>query len=151
MTIAALIAVLLLFVAAALELRRSLPAQNIAMILVVLMAGEAAAEAVWTGRAPSWRACLFWPAAIVLARAAGRWGLRRRRTNYGLRLVFVGGAAAALAQLALALPGASWAAALKLAAARFGLTAVCLFWLAPWFISKFPRQPKDHACQEAEQ
>jgi len=141
------IAVAGLLVAAALVLARALPPQNVALILGSLIAGEMALETLWTGPASLWRGSLFWPAIIVLARVGGRWILRRRREdwNYGVWLIVLASAVAALVQFAIALSGATWSAALKLSVVRFGAAALCLFWLAPWFISKLPQQPQDHA------
>jgi hypothetical protein len=52
---------------------------------------------------------------------------------------------AALVEFALTLRGVNLSVALKLSAIRFGASAFCLFWLSPWFISKLPQQPQDHA------
>jgi hypothetical protein len=138
-----------LLVSAALVLARALPAQNVALILGGLAAYEWALESLWhpLGSGSLWRGLLFWPALVVLARAGGRWMLRRRRQNwnYGVWLVVLASAAAALAQFVLALSDATWAVALKLAALRFAATVFCLFWLSPWFISKFPQQPQERA------
>jgi hypothetical protein len=136
-----------LMAAAALMLARTLPAQNVAVILGGLIACEIALEALWIASDSPWRASLFWPAVIVLARMGGRWILRRRRAdwNYGVWLILLASGVAALVELAIALYGAKWPAALKLSAGRFGAAAFCLFWLSPWFISKLPQQPQDHA------
>ncbi len=136
-----------LLAAAALVLARALPAQNAALILGCLIAWEMALEFAWPGPDSSWRGWLFWPALVVLARVAGRWVLRRRRQdwNYGVWLIALAGAVAALAQWAIALRGMACTAAAKLSAMRFVSTAFCLFWLSPWFVSKFPRQPREGA------
>jgi hypothetical protein len=136
-----------LFVAAALVLARALPVQNVALILCSLIACEVVLATVWKASDSLWRGWLFWPAFLVLARAGGRWILRRRHAdwNYGVWLVVLASAVTALAQFAISLSGAKWSVALKLSAVRFGAAAFCLFWLSPWFISKFPKQPQDHA------
>jgi hypothetical protein len=133
--------------AAALALARTLPAQNVALILVSLVACEIVLEAVSPGFSSRWQGWFFWPAILVLARAGGRWFLRLRRKdwNYGVWLILLSTAVASLVQFALALRGVSLAGALKLCAIRFGVSAFCLFWLSPWFISKLPQQPQDHA------
>jgi hypothetical protein len=141
------IAVAVLLALAALVLARTLPAQNVALILGSLIAFEIALESVWNGPASLWAGWFFWPAIIVLARVGGRWLLRRRRQdwNYGVWLIVLASAVAALAQFAIALSDVKWPVALKLSAVRFGAAAFCLFWLSPWFISKLPQQPQDHA------
>jgi hypothetical protein len=50
-----------------------------------------------------------------------------------------------LAQFAIALAGSPWTFAFKYAAIRFASTAFCLLFLSPWFISKLPQQPHNHA------
>jgi hypothetical protein len=139
--------VAVLLVAAAVVLARALPAQNVALILGSLIACEVALESVWIGPDSLWRGWFFWPAIVVLARVGGRWILRRRRPdwNYGVWLIVLASAVAALVQFAIALSGAKWSVALKLSAVRFGASALCLFWLSPWFISKLPQQPQDQA------
>jgi hypothetical protein len=136
-----------LLAAAVLTLARILPAQNIAMILGSLAAYEAALETVQAGPHSLWRGLLLWPATIVLARAGCRWILRswRRDWNYGLLLIVMAGATAALVEFAVTPSGSRWAFAAKLAAIRFASTALCLFVLSPWFISKLPHEPRHHA------
>jgi hypothetical protein len=133
-----------LLLAAALVLARALPAQNVALILGCLIAWEMALEWAWPGLGSHWDGWLFWPAMSVLARTGGRWFLRRRRQdwNYGVWLLVLAGAVAALAQWGLALRGATWIAACRLSAIRFASTVFCLFWLSPWFVSKHPRQSR---------
>ena len=141
------IIIAVLVVSVALMLARTLPAQNVALILGSLIACEIALEAVWSVPASSWRGWFIWPAILVLARVGGRWFLRLRRKdwNYGVWLILLASAVSALVQFSIAFPGANWSAALKLSAIRFGVSAFCLFWLSPWFISKLPQQPQDHA------
>ena len=141
------IAVAGLLLAAALGLARALPAQNVALILGSLIACEMALEAGWIRPYSLLPGLLFWPAVTILARMGGRWLLRRRRQdwNYGVWLIVLASAVAALVQFAIALAGAKWSVALKLSAVRFAAAALCLFWLSPWFISKLPQQPQDHA------
>jgi len=138
---------LFLLVAAARLLARALPAQNVALILGSLIVSELALHAVWTGPGLLWRDLLFWPAMVIWARVGGRWLLRRRRQdwNYGVWLIVLASATAALAQFALALSGATWSEAVRLSAIRFAVAAFCLFWLSPWFISKLPQQPQERA------
>jgi hypothetical protein len=136
-----------LLVAAARVLARALPLQNVALIIGSLIASELALHAVWAGPGLFWRDLLFWPAMVLWARVGGRWLLRRRRQdwNYGVWLIVLASATAALAQFAIALSGATWSAAVKLSAIRFAAAAFCLFWLSPWFISKLPQQPQERA------
>ncbi|HEY3862353.1 MAG TPA: hypothetical protein VGO59_10730 [Verrucomicrobiae bacterium] len=125
---------------AAWVLTRALPAQNAAMILACLVLCEFALETIWHGGAWFGADLILWPAQIVLTRAAWRWMLRRRRRdwNYGLWLIALSAASVALAQFA-------WSGAARLAVLRFAATVVCLSLLSPWFISKFPQQPHNHA------
>ncbi len=141
------IATAVLLASAALVLARTLPAQNVALILVSLGAGEIVLGAVLPGFSSRWQGWIFWPAIIVLTRVGGRWFLRLRRKdwNYGFWLIILASAVAALVQFALALRVVNLSGALKLSAIRFGVSAFCLFWLSPWFISKLPQQPQDHA------
>src|SRR5580692_6430751 len=105
--------VAVLIAAAALVLARILPVQNVALILGCLIACEIVLEALWITADSLWRASLFWPAVIVLARTGGRWLLRRRREdwNYGVWLILLASAVAALLQFAVALSGAKWSVA----------------------------------------
>ncbi len=141
------IAVSVLLLAATLALARPLPAQNVAFILVSLVACEIVLEAVLPGFSSQWRGWLFWPSVIVWSRVGGRWFLRLRRKdwNYGLWLILLAGAVAALVQFSLARRIGNLSIALKLSAIRFAASAFCLFCLSPWFISKLPQQPQDHA------
>ena len=127
-------------------LARALPAQNIALIIAVLILCEGALETILHGGSRPRNGVLFWPAIIILTRVGARWVLRlwRKDWKYGFWLILLTGVAMTLAQFAIALAGSTWAVAAKLAAIRFGVTAVCLFFLSPWFISKFPQQPQDH-------
>jgi hypothetical protein len=133
--------------AAALALARALPAQNVALILGSLIAWEMALEAFWPGPGSLWHGWVFWPAMVVLARVGCRWILRRWRQdwNYGVWLIVLAGAVAALAQFILALSDTAWIGVAKVSAIRFVSTAFCLFWLSPFFISKFPQQPQKRA------
>lgn len=141
------IAVAVLLVAAARVLARTLPAQNLALIIGGLIASELAFHALWADPGLLWADLLFWPAMVLWARIGSRWFLRRSRRswNYGVWLIVLASTAATLIQFAITLPGASLGAAAKLAAIRFAVTAICLFWLSPWFISKFPQQPQERA------
>jgi len=128
-------------------LARALPAQNIVLILAVLLAGEFALEFIchtggWLGIN-----LLFWTATILLARIAARWILRRWRQqwNYGVWLILLASTTVALVQFVIAQSGSPWTFAVKLSAIRFTATGFCLFFLSPWFISKFPQQPHDRA------
>jgi hypothetical protein len=136
-----------LLVAAARVLARALPAQNVALIVGGLIASELALHAIWASFGLPWRDLLFWPAMVLWARVGGRWFLRRRRQdwNYGVWLIVLASAAVALAQFAIALCAANWSVAVKLSAIRFAAAAFCLFWLAPWFISKLAQQPQERA------
>src|SRR5580704_13857364 len=133
-----------LLVAAAWVLARELPAQNIALIVGCLVASEIALHTFWGGSGLLWRDVLdvlFWPAMVLWARIGCRWFLRRWRQNwnYGVSLIVLAGAAAALVQFAVVLSAAEWNVALKLSVIRFAAAAFCLFWLSPWFISKLPQ------------
>jgi hypothetical protein len=136
-----------LFVAAARVLARALPAQNVALIVGSLIASELVLQAIWSGPGLLRRDLLSWPAVVLWARVGIRWFLRRRRQdwNYGVWLIVLASAAAALVQFAIALSGAKWNVAVKLSALRFAAGALCLFWLSPWFISKLPQQPQERA------
>ena len=118
-------------------LARALPVQNIALIVGALMACEFALESIYNGGSLLGISLLFWPATIILARIGVRWILRRWRQdwNYGVWLILLASTIVAGLQLVVAV---------KLSAIRFGVTAFCLFFLSPWFISKFPQQPQDH-------
>jgi hypothetical protein len=137
----------LLVVWPSLVLARTLPLQNVALIFSSLIACEWALETVWIKSNLPWGGLLIWPATIVLVRVGCRWILRRWRQdwNYGLWLIFLVSAAVALAQFTFARVGSPRAFAARMAAVRFAATAVCLFFLSPWFISKFPQQPHNHA------
>jgi hypothetical protein len=137
----------ILLVWAAWLLARALPAQNVALILGVLIGCEFALEIVWQGRILAGGDLAFWPAMVVLARVACRWILRhwRRDWKYGSWLIAMASMTVALLQFVLAPAGSPWALAAKLASLRLAATAFCLFFLSPWFISKLPQQPHDHA------
>jgi len=137
----------MLLVAAAWVLARSLPAQNVTVIVGGLVAWELVLQAIRSSPGLQWRDLFFWPAIVLWTRVGVRWFLRRRRHdwNYGVWLIILASAVVALAQFAIALPGTTWTAAVKLSAVRFAAAAFCLFWLAPWFISKLPQQPQERA------
>jgi hypothetical protein len=115
--------------AASIALARSLPAQNVAFIILVLAAVEFALVR-WQGKGTALSASLFWPAVIIFSRIAGQIVLRpcRRARNYGI--ILIGGASTAAALVALALDSP------QRAINRFCLTAVCLVFLTPWFLQK---------------
>jgi hypothetical protein len=140
-------ATVVMLVAAAWFLARALPPQNVALIVGSLIAAELALQDSWAGPGLLWRDVLFWPAMVLWARIGGRWFLRRRRQdwNYGVWLIALASAAAALVQFTVALPGVKWSVAVRLSALRFAVAAFCLFWLSPWFISKLPQQPQERA------
>jgi hypothetical protein len=137
----------ILLVSAIQALARTLPLQNIALIVGSLMALELVLQIVWQSPGAVWCDLLFWPATIIWSRIVIRWALRRRRQewNYGICLVVLASAATALLQLSLALAGTSWSVAIKHAGVRFAEAAVCLCWLAPWFISKLSQKPQEQA------
>jgi len=128
----------LLLAWAAWLLARALPVQNIALILGALLVCEFALESIYNGGVLLGISLLFWPATIILARIGVRWILRRWRQgwNYGVWLILLASATAA---------GLQCVVAVKLWPIRFATTVFCLFFLSPWFISKFPQQPHDHA------
>jgi hypothetical protein len=142
-----LIIALVLLVAATRVLARTLPPQNVVMIVGSLVAWELVLQAIRSGPRLQWCDLLFWPAAVIWARVGSRWFLRQRRQdwNYGVWLIVLASAVVAVAQFAIALLIADWSVAVKRSAIRFAVTAFCLFWLSPWFISKLPQQPQEHA------
>jgi hypothetical protein len=133
--------------AAALALARTLPAQNVATILGGLIVCEWTLETTWPSARLVWCGFLFWPGIIVLACVGCRWVLRRWKQdwNSGIWLIVMASATVTLVQTAIARASSTWLFAAKFAAIRFVATAVCLFFLSPWFISKFPQQPHNHA------
>src|SRR5580658_3419963 len=94
-----------LLIAAARLLARTLPTQNVVLIVGSLIASEIVLQAVWASSDLLWRELFFWPAMILWARIGARWILRRRRPdwNYGIWLIVVAGAAVGLVQFAFAL------------------------------------------------
>jgi hypothetical protein len=143
----ACVAGLALLVAAAQILSRSLPAQNIALIVGSLVAAEFVFSTIGFGSGALWRNLLFWPAVILWTRIVTRWFLRRWRKdwNYGIWLIILASAGVALAQLALTFFALGWSTAIKQSSARFAEAGLCLFCLSPWFISKLPQEPHKHA------
>ena len=141
------IAAAVLLAMAARVLARVLPAQNVALIIGCLIASELALHVLWTDAGLHLANLFFWPAAVIWARIGSRWFLRRGRRdwNYGLWLIVLASAVVALMQFAVTIPGASLTSAARLSAIRFAVTAFCLFWLSPWFISKLPQQPQQRA------
>jgi len=123
------IASLICVVVAAIVLARSLPTQNVAFIILVLIAVEFAMDR-WHGTDNVINNSMFWPGAIIFSRIAGQIVLRpwRRARNYGFFLIGAASAAAATVTLAFDSP--------QRAINRFCLTAVCLVFLTPWFIQK---------------
>jgi hypothetical protein len=138
---------LVLLVAAARALARTLPPQNVIVIVVGLVACELVVQAIRSGPGLQWRDLLLWPAMAIWARVGSRWFLRRWRQdwNYGVWLIVLTSAVVAMAQFAIALLIADWSVAVKRSAIRFAEAAFCLFWLSPWFISKLPQQPQERA------
>jgi len=119
-------------------LARALPVQNIALIVGALILCEFTLERICHVEGLLGVHLLFWPATIILARIGVRWILRRWRQdwNYGVWLILLASTTVA---------GLQFMVAVNLSAIRFAATAFCLFFLSPWFISKLPQQPHDHA------
>jgi hypothetical protein len=142
-----LIIALVLLVAAARVLARTLPPQNVTMIVGSLVLWELVLQAIRSGPGLQWRDLLFWPAIVIWARVGVRWFLRQRRQdwNYGVWLIVLASAVVAVAQFAIALLIADQSVAVNRSAIRFAETAFCLFWLTPWFISKLSQQPQERA------
>jgi len=147
MNVGVSVAVALMLVGAVIVLGRRLPKQNVALIMGGLIAWEIALGAALPNSDYLWCGWLFWPAFIVLARAGIRRMLRyyKQYWNYGIWLFLLASTAAALMQFAFLLVISTWSIAVRASLVRFGSTAFCLFVLAPWFISKLPQQPHDHA------
>jgi hypothetical protein len=141
-----------------LELARSLPGQNIALIAASLLAGEGLLE-FFTVRyfrtdvtGPMWcflaGAALLWLAVVLAARRLGQLILRpwRRGKYYGLWLI--GWSTVATAVFQFGWPGldpdfSEMPKAAILAGIRGAATLVFLTCLAPWFIRKRPVSPPD--------
>jgi len=128
-------------------LTRSLPAQNVVLIVGSLMAAECLLQIVRAHPDAHWPGLLFWPAMVLWARLGTRWLLRswRKDWNYGIWLIVLAGSATALLQFAIAMSGVRWNVAAQQAGVRFAEAAVSLFLLSPWFISKLPQQPQERA------
>jgi hypothetical protein len=168
--VAAVMAIIML-----LQLARALPGQNILMIVVGLLAGEALLEFLLAklGRTPvtgpMWvfltGAALLWMAVVLSARRLGQFILRpwRREKYYGFWLIAVSATVTGLFQFGWPrfdnpdLVGVHRAA---LMATLRGLgTVIFLVCLTPWLIRKRPvpqpakselaQQPKDEAEQDA--
>jgi hypothetical protein len=73
---------------------------------------------------------MFWPGAIIFSRMLGQFILKpwRRAPKYGFILIAVVSGILALAACVLNSP--------KAAPSRFVITALCLFFLTPWFLQK---------------
>lgn len=139
-----------------LELARSLPAQNIILIMVVLLAAEGAlgyylidlSRADVTG--PIWNyiegSALLWMAVVLAARRLAQTILRpwREEKVYGFWLLGMSGIGAALFQFGW--PGLDpdqmdridMGVAAELAGIRFVTTVILLACLMPWFLRKSP-------------
>jgi hypothetical protein len=147
MSVLLLVTALGLLVGAIKVLLRSIPAQNIFVIVGSLIFVEMLLQSELTWFGAFWTAAVFWPALIIWARIVTRWFLRRRRQdwNYGIWLIFLASALVALMQFALTLITEDASAALKATAFRFVMAAGCLLLLTPWLISKLPQQPHQQA------
>jgi hypothetical protein len=123
------IASLACLLAAAIMLVRALPAQNVAFIILFLVAVEVAFE-YWNESDDLLDGAMFWPGAIILLRIGMQRLLKPYRPgrNHGLFLIGLTSAPPAVVPLMLDLP--------KMAAIRFCLTAICLVFLTPWFLQK---------------
>ncbi len=115
--------------AASFALVRTLPAQNVAFIILALVAVEVAVES-WHGNDDLFITAMFWPGAFIFSRMLGQiiFNPWRRARKYGFILIGVVSGILALAACALNSP--------KAAPARFVITALCLFFLTPWFLQK---------------
>jgi uncharacterized membrane protein YfcA len=137
----------ILLLLAAQTLTRSLPTQNVILIIGSLIAAEFLLQILWVYPDAHWSALLFWPTMILWARIGTRWFLRRSRRdwNYGVCLIILASAAVALLNFAVALSRVTWSVAAQQSGVRFAEAAFCLFLLSPWFISKLPQQPQERA------
>ncbi len=128
---------LILFVAAAWWLRRTLPFQNVAMIFAVLVAGEAMMEANYNYSHFQFAPLFYWPGVLVALRISVRWLLRQfGLKNCGIWLVVIVTILATFLQ---------WLIAAKEIVGRAICTPLILALLAPWFVSKLPYQPHHEA------
>jgi hypothetical protein len=123
------IASLTCLLVAAAVLVRSLPAQNVAFIILILVLIETAVERFYYGGNILYGP-IFWPAAVILFRTGAQTLLKpfRQMRNYGLFLL----AATTCAVTSIALAFQSAQAAIH----RFILTVLCLIFLTPWFLQK---------------
>jgi hypothetical protein len=128
-TIALSIGSLACLLAAAMALIRFLPAQNVAFIILFLVAVEVALE-YWNEAGNLQEGAFFWPGAIVLLRVAGQKLLKPWRQNRHYGLFLIGLVSVFTAVLQLLFDSA------QTAAARLFVTAVCLLFLTPWFLQK---------------
>ena len=113
-----------------LDLRRSLPLQNILVISTALFFGEGVVE--WLLERDL-SAVVLWLAALLAARKVTQIILRPWRLTgwYGVWLV-------ALAAFLTALAQAAWHCTVEAVALRFATSVVLLIALVPWFIQKRP-------------
>jgi hypothetical protein len=154
-----------------LRLVRSLPAQNIILITVILLAGEGLLEYFLTTKythievtGPMWcfllGAALLWTAVVLSSRRLAQFILRpwRRDRYYGFWLLAVSALVTALFQFGWpclnaespeAEPINLWKAAI-LAAIRGGATLGFLTCVSPWFIRKqpIPRTRRSELAQQ---
>jgi hypothetical protein len=110
-------------------LARYLPPQNVAFIILFLVVMEAAFD-TWFEAWSLPNGAAFWPAAIILLRAATQKFMQpwRRSKYYGLWVIVLTSGARS------AMPFVRNSADMGLR--RFLMTAACLIFLAPWFIQK---------------
>jgi hypothetical protein len=156
-----------------LELARTLPGQNILLILLVLAAGEAGFE-YYSARhftrvdlpIPFWwymtGATLLWTTVVLGSRRLAQLILRpwRRERVYGLWLLFVSSVVTALIQFGWPCLNAErsdseaidFGKAAALAGYRAGATLILLACLFPWFIRKRPesQEPDSELAQQPE-
>jgi hypothetical protein len=140
------------------RLAHALPIQNILLIVVFLMGGEAATEwlVIKAGRLdmpdPEWRylagAGLLWMAVALTARRLAKLVARpwRKEKVHWLWVIFLSGVGVAAFQFDWPLLDPDFFMRKRLAAmvgVRAGCTMVLLAVLAPWFIRKRPRRGKD--------
>lgn len=123
------IASLTCLLAASIILARTLPAQNVAFLILVLAAVEFALDR-WHGSENVLTNSMFFPGVIIFSRIAGQIVLRpwRQARNYGFYLIGLACVAVALVACVVDSPQA--------ALIRFVITAVCLIFLTPWFLQK---------------
>jgi hypothetical protein len=123
------IASLACLIVATVALARVLPAQNVAFIVMFLACVEVAFE-YWHDSENLLNGTMFWPGAIILLRMGVQRLLKpyRQSRNFGWFVIGLTSIPPAVPPLVLG--------ETTIAMGRLCVTAVCLFFLTPWFIQK---------------